>query len=212
MNAPGAYDDLDMNGLPSGLYRDVPVEMQRTLVGAYPDLRLLWNPHIQKYQCAVREPGNVQANYGLDGKVVMQGWLLIYTHPTMPATADDIVHKLRRNEAMAAAATEKEGGVCSLAEKLAEEIVEKKRRELEAKFEDFFGVNYSTGYVAPLHDGQVRSRPYGSTSRDMTVRDLPVAPSYLARFVPTGARPRGRKEIERRERRLNASLREGVPL
>jgi hypothetical protein len=212
VNAPGAYDDIDMAGLPDGLWRHVPADAQREVMRAFPELRLLWNPVIEQFQCVHKEPGKFELNYGLDGTQVMCNWTIIPGNYDPPLEVDRVVRQLRARAELAQRAAAEHGGIDALADKMAEEEIQRRKKAESDKFDDFFGINSETGYVAPIHNGSVVSRPYGSTNARFTSpASLPVAPAALDSRA-FHARGPGRKELARRARRLDRSLREGVPL
>jgi hypothetical protein len=211
VNTPGAYDDIDMVGLQDSLWRNVPVEAQREVIRAFPELRLLWNPVIQQYQCVHREPGKFEKNYGLDGVVIMSGWTIIPGNYDPPLQTDRVVRQLRQRAELARIAYAEHGGLEEYAEKLAADILAKRKKEQSDRFDDFFGIDSETGSVSRIHDGSVVSRPYGARTQYTTPTALPVAPAALDSRA-FHARGPGAKERARRARKLDRSLREGAPL
>lgn len=211
------YDgaSFSMEGIPEGCWRDVPFEMQARVVSAFPELRLLWNPVIAKYQCVQKDEAVCQPMWGLDGSCVLTGWVIINGNYPRALKADEIVNMLRVRAFMAEEAYMKDGGIDALADRLAAEEVERRKRELHEKFVDTLGVDSWTGHVNTFHRGQIRAG-YGDKSvaaKYRTLGDLPIAPPALnRRAVPAGPRGPGKKELERRARRLDRSLREGAPL
>ncbi len=72
MNAVGAYDDIDMDGIDGTLFHSVPDSVQRRLMRAYPTMRLIYNPVAETYVVVVKQAGYVQPL----GDVYLRGWSL----------------------------------------------------------------------------------------------------------------------------------------
>ena len=132
---------FSMNGIPEGCWRDVPFEMQARVVSAFPDLRLLWNPVIAKYQCVEKDDAVMQPMWGLDGSCVLEGWVIINGNYPRALTADQIVDMLNVRQYIALEAYQKDGGIDALADKMAEAEVKRRERELHEKFVDTLGID-----------------------------------------------------------------------
>ena len=207
---------FSMTGIPDGCWRDVPFESQARVVAAFPDLRLLWNPVIAKYQCVQKDDSVVQPMWGLDGSCVLDGWVIINGNYPRAATAQQIVEMLRVRTYMAEEAYMKDGGIDALADRLAEEELKRREKELHEKFVDALGIDSWTGHVNTFHRGQIRAG-YGdkaTASKFQKLSDLPVAPGGVDRRAVPASRPLGlgKKELARRARQIDRSLREGAPL
>lgn len=204
-------DGPDMTGLAEDLWYTVPESAQREIVRAFPELRLLWNPVLEQYQCVHEEPGHFQKNYGTNGLTIMCNWVIIPGNYSPPLDVDRVVRQLRARAELAERATAEHGGICALAEKLSEELIQRRKKAESDKFDDFFGMNSETGYVSALRPGVARSRAYGGRPAYSRPEDLPVAPAWLQARAFAAKGP-GKKELLRRAKRLDASLRMGVPL
>lgn len=85
--------DVSFNGIPSECLSGVSKEAQEAVVKAFPDLRLLWNPRINRYQIAIREDGS-RAGW-IDGQKLV-GWFLMGRDFPPTVSRDEIVAELRR--------------------------------------------------------------------------------------------------------------------
>lgn len=118
--------DVSFNGIPTECLSGVTKEAQETVVKAFPDLRLLWNPKIDRFQIAIREDGS-RAGW-VDGQKLI-GWFLMGRDfpPTVPAS--EIVAELRRIHDF------NENQIKSMGYESVEDYIDKKWDEMQAERE-----------------------------------------------------------------------------
>lgn len=211
MNLPGDYDDVDMGGLPSGFYaNDVPVEAQKTLIAAFPELRILWNAKLKEFQVVHRQPGWREGFYGIEGLGMLVGWSIIPWTGTPPLVVGDLIDKLRATEAIAQEKAKKYGvsNVAELADKIYDNWLANARAQEAAEMDEVLGLR-PDGTVSPfgLASGGTIAKPYGWRGVGRPDNQLPRAPEWLTQHAVPVARGPGKKELQKRAKRL----REGAP-
>ena len=156
MNAPGDYDDVSMEGLLPAWYEYVvPADVQKNVIAAIPEVRLIWNNLIKRFQVVYRCPEKVIRYW--DGGF-MRGWELLAFEFTSPLRTDEVLHTMRRWEDFNR--TLKENGFKDLddwIEKRAEKIAAQGESDKDALYDEFFGTESST---IKHGSGQIVSRPY----------------------------------------------------
>lgn len=221
MNYPGAYDDVEMNGLPAALYEDVDVEGQKKLIAAFPDLRMIWNAKLGLYQTVTRDPDSNQTMHSKEGLRIMQGWFVIPGNFPPPLDWDDMIQKRQMQHYMATEKCHELGfeSMAAYADFLSQQAIDKIAEEQNAAANDVLGiVNEETGKMSHFRPGVARSKP--SVAAAITKEHLGVtaAPSWLERAASPVNRAIGDKlRAERAVRKIstakiNAALREGAPL
>lgn len=212
------YDDVDMGGIPSGFYADVPADAQKRLIAAIPELRLLWNAKLGEFVLVHRQPGWRAAFYGTEGVGLIHNWSIIPwpefsevpDKPGQNAAAktlqiEKVIGLLRMTEAIANEKAQKYGckDVAELADKIYDNWVENAKKQEQAELDELLGINRELGTVNPfgLASQSVKSRPYGWNGIGRADKDLPVAPKWLADHAVPALGP-GKKELARREKRL----------
>lgn len=207
------YFGIDMGGIPSACYSEVPAEAQKRLISAFPELRLLWNAGIKQFQLVYREPGVRQGFYGTEGVRELRGWAIIPGNYDPPLQIDRVIAECRMRENLAQEQARATGhaNVADRVEALYQELVAQQKAEADAKMDDLLGLR-PDGTVSPFglaNWESVISRPYHY--RDpVSGKDkrLPTAPEWLTRraFPATPSGP-GAKELAKRARRNALALR-----
>ena len=182
VNSPGDYDDVPMGGIAPPFYEAyVPVEMQRRLIAAFPELRMVYNAKTKKLNCVHRQPGWRESFYGTTGLGVLGGWSLIPGEYQLGTSIDEIINQLRARE-YAAVTVCKMQGYENLAEKV-DAIYDKMVADAAAKesemMDEYLGLR-PDGTVSPFGIGSdaIVSRPY-STKFQTYDKPLVVVPKHL---------------------------------
>lgn len=180
----------DIADFPEQYTTGVSGEDQARLVAAFPELRILYNHKIGKFQCVHRQPGWRQAFYVGTGLALIVGWSIIPGNYDPPLKIDDVILQLRIrvSECEAALARTGRGTITEAAEKMADEFIAKVNAQVDRDFDEALGLRL---------DGTVS--PFGLAS------DATISRAYK---TPKGP---GAKELARSERRrLDRLLRQGV--
>lgn len=207
------YDGVEfsMSGIPDGCWREIPVEAQRRVVLAFPELRLVFNPVLGKYQCVHKDEMLCQPMWGFDGHCVLEGWEIIPGNYNRPLDIEDVVRQLRLRAFIAEEAYMKDGGIDALADRLAAEEVRRREVELHEKFVDTLGIDSWTGHVHKIRAGQTKVG-YGTKRPDRHEGRIPVMDARFDAVAQPAVRGPGKKELARQARKMDAALRTGAPL
>lgn len=192
---------FDMHGIRPDFVTEVRPEDQARLVAAAPDIRILWNPVLKKYQRVQREPGHNEMYYGTQGDGWLEGWAVIapdYEPPLAIQRVIDetLIQKTIMLERMHAAGFDNES---DYADHLFDELVKRADQQKSEQIDhEFFGINSAGVKCGP--DFFERESRHGSLPRQN--RGAVLLPSG------PGAKERARAE----KRRLDKALREGGPI
>lgn len=180
------YDGLDMGGLPGSTYAAVPADVQRAVIAAIPELRVLWNPVLKKFQCVHRQPGWREPYYNTDGNTMLHNWSLI-PGDYAPNELHTIVPQLRAREALAIDAAQRGGfeSPAQQAEAIYDAMVAKAKQDEEEAYNDLLGLDVANRCMKSgvVHLGNMVPSKSGN---------LPLSPAWLqANAVPaTGSAQR----------------------
>lgn len=156
-----------MRGLDRDWYEShVPAEAQKTLVAAFPEVRIIWNAVLRKFQCVHRQPGHMERYYG--GCCLMVGWSIFPGNYDPPLRIDDVINQLRAREYVSTTWCKEHGyeDVADAADKIYEDVVAGRNKEFGRRIDDFFGINSDTQTVGVFHPAQARSRILTGVSAD----------------------------------------------
>lgn len=193
MNEIGAYDGIDMAGLDPAWYESVvPVEAQKSLIAAFPELRLLWNNVIKEFQIVHRQPGWREAYYG--GCCLMVGWSIIPGNYPPPLSADAVIGQLRAREHVAVEETKRLGfeTMADRVDFLYDQLVKKEQEEIDRRMNEVLGLDVENQCVRP-HGGLLSpSAQIGWVPTDPAtipnVADVPALRGLAPWNVPRKAR------------------------
>lgn len=166
--------DLDMRGIRGDFVREVPEGANERLAAAIPELRILWNAGIKKFQLCHREDGWKEAFYGTEGVGVLEGWALI------PPDYDScdierIIAECRVRQAQAKEDMAKYGPdhLAKVAEEMAKSIMAKKRAKDDTYLDEMYGwVDDGRGGMYNLFTSY--SKPYGMGAKQKAKRDRQI--------------------------------------
>ena len=156
MNEIGAYDDVSMSGLDPAWYEStVPIEAQKTLIAAYPELRLLWNVARRMFQIVHRQPGHMETYYG--GCGVMVGWSIIPGNYDPPLSIDSVIGQLRAREHFATVQVKEKGfeNVSDYADYLADKLIADRSQAANDAMDEILGINSEAGTLHKIHNGSI---------------------------------------------------------
>lgn len=193
MNEVGDYEDIDMHGLDPVWYESVvPVGAQRSLIAAFPELRLIWNQPRSVFQIVHRQPGWREAYYG--GCCLMVGWSIIPGDYEPPLSMDSVLGQLHAREHVAVEETRRLGfeTFSDRVDFLYDQMVKKEQEEIDRRMNETLGLDVENQCVRPRggllsESTQIGWRPTDNRSL-VNVADVPALRGLTPWNVPRRAR------------------------